>query len=86
MTYTCETCKFWVKGSNMPRNAATFAPDGGECRKLPPRGGQFHVYQEASGEEKIVSVVSFPFPPTHRLDWCGEWMPDVSFKTAEEKT
>ena len=75
---TCETCRFWVIGSNMPRNAKSFGPDGGECRKRPPMGGHFHVYQEAKGDGKnlnTVSIVSFPFPPTHRLDWCGEHSP-----------
>lgn len=74
--HQCGTCRFWVFGSNQPRNAATFTDDGGECRKRPPQGGHFHVYQRAKGEAKnldVVSIVSFPFPPTHRLDWCGEW-------------
>lgn len=72
----CGNCRFWVKGSNQPRNAATFAEGGGECRKNPPQGGHFHVYQQAKGEGEnldVVSIVSFPFPPTHQLDWCGAW-------------
>jgi hypothetical protein len=72
----CGNCRHWVRGSNQPRNAASFGPDGGECRKMPPRGGRFDVYQEAKGEGEnlnTVSVVNFPFPPTHQLDWCSEW-------------
>ncbi len=72
----CGNCQHWVRGTNQPRHASTFADGGGECRRHTPRGGQFHVYQDAKGEGEnlnVVSIVSFPFPPTHQLDWCSEW-------------
>lgn len=81
----CGNCRHWVRGSNMPRNATTFGPDGGECRRNPPIGGHFHVYQKADVGEDLnrVSIVSFPFPPTHQLDWCSEW--DAPFPQVTEE-
>src|ERR1700722_15674230 len=71
----CGNCRFWSNGTNQPRNSEVYAEGGGECRKYPPRGGLFHVYQKKQSDEhhEIVSIVSFPFPPTHQLDWCGEY-------------
>lgn len=82
----CGNCQHWVRGTNQPRHAESFTDGGGECRRHTPRGGQFYVYQEAHGEgENLnkVSIVSFPFPPTHQLDWCSEW--DAPFPQESEE-
>lgn len=71
----CGSCRFWCKGSSQPRNKAQYTDEGGECRKYTPRGGRFDVYQTKGSKKDpdLVSIVCFPFPPTHQFDWCGEW-------------
>ncbi len=70
----CGNCRHWSKGTNQPGHGDVYADGGGECRKHPPRGGFFHVYQKADGgASDLISAIMFPFPPTHQLDWCSEW-------------
>lgn len=81
----CANCRHWSKGTNQPRNKESFTDEGGECRKHPPRGGRFDVYQHKGTKKDLdlVSVVCFPFPPTHQLDWCSEWDACIPQETAE---
>lgn len=73
----CETCRWWVDKAHMARNEDHFQQDGGECRIRAPSGATVETqsYGPKGQKPNLISTVFYIWPPTHRLDWCGEHQP-----------
>jgi hypothetical protein len=75
---SCEICRYWIARDDLPSGHENMGEGFGECRRRSPHGGTFATYTQQAKTPKRVSVVAFPFPPTHSKDWCGEFEPPTA--------